>query len=116
MDNQRVRCVRQLRQSRCKFLQLVERERSDLVARIAMKRKFNRSIHDLPRKRLPFEVAHAVVAAWFEALSFEASYIASISFRNRSAIKSRFSFPFAVSSPLSMVNASSTRWKARTCL
>src|ERR1700738_2371689 len=98
-----MRFIRQPRQSRRKFLQLIQRERSDLVARIAMQRKLNRSIHDLPRKRLPFEFAHAVVAAWFveawfaDVWFFAASYIASISFRNRSAIKSRFSFPFAVS-------------------
>src|SRR5450756_1393337 len=105
MDNQRMRFIRQPGQRRRKFLQLVQCERPDLVARIAMQRELNRSIHDLPRKRLPFEVVHTVVVAWF----FEASYIASISFRNRSAIMSRFSFPFAVSSPLSIVKASSIR-------
>ena len=115
MDNQRMRFICQPGQSRRKFLQLVQRERPDLVARIAMQCQLNRSIHDLPRKRLPFEVVHAVFAAWFfEAWFFgawfcEVRYIASISLRNRSAIKSRFSFPFAVSRPLSMVNASSTR-------
>src|SRR5271157_305712 len=110
MDNQRVRFIRQPGQSSRKLLQLVQCERPDFVARLAMQREFNRTIHDLPRKRLRFEFIHAVFAAWFsEACFFEDSYIASISFRNRSAIKSRFSLPFAVSSPLSMVNTSSTR-------
>ena len=63
MDNQRLRFIRQPGQSRRKFLQLVQRERPDLIARIAMQRKFNRTIHDLPRKRLPFEFVHAVFAA-----------------------------------------------------
>ena len=106
MNNQRVRIIRQQGQGRRKFLQLLQRKRPDLVTRVAMKRQLNRSIHDLPRKRLSFEVLHTVVAA---AGFFADSYIASISFRNRSAIRSRFSFPFAVSSPLSMVNACSTR-------
>src|SRR5580704_3035512 len=109
MDNQRMRLIRKLGKSGNKCLELVERERSNLVARVAMQSKLNRAIHDLPRKRLPLEVVHTVVAWFFEAWLFDASYMVSISLRNRSAIKSRFSLPFAVSRPLSMVNASSTR-------
>ena len=60
-----MRFIRQPRQSRRKSFQLLQRERPDLVARIAMQRKLNRAIHDLPRKRLPFELVHAVFAAWF---------------------------------------------------
>src|SRR5271170_7846646 len=115
MDDQRLRFNRQPGQSRRKLLQLFQRERPDLVAGLAMQRELNRSVDHLPRKRPPFEVVHAVLAAgsaaaWlFEAWLCDAMYIASISLRNRSAIASRFSLPFAVSSPFSMVNASSAR-------
>src|ERR1700678_1408031 len=98
----------QFRQGSREFLQFVQRERPDLIARIPMQCQFNRSIHNLPRECLPAECVHAVfVACWVELWLFVDSYITSISSRKRSAIKSRFNFPFAVSRPLSMLHASS---------
>src|SRR5579872_3266090 len=98
-----------------KFLQLLERERSNFIAWSAMQRQLNSTVAQIPRNGLscvsqmlslcPVQITNFEILSWFHPARLIA-YIASISDLNCAEIKSRFNFPFAVSKPFSIENGS----------
>ena len=58
VQNQRVGVALHALQRRRKLLQLLERERTDLIAGIAMQRQFDDAVFKLPGERLAFEWIH----------------------------------------------------------
>jgi len=99
------------------FFQLIERERANLVAGLAMQGQLDRTVPQLPRKRLTVERFHSQPGflcepscpLWLKPWTHEACftpYISSISSFKRAAINSRFSLPLAVSNPFSIENGS----------
>src|SRR5581483_6175845 len=101
-------------QHRREFLQLGEHDGADLVRRLAVQNQLDHALFQLPRKRFAFEVVHVSscrdsnnrlgTAGYRTYDACFVRYNSSISSFKFAPIRSRFSFPFAVSSPLSTVN------------
>src|SRR6185437_4292415 len=111
MNDDRVKLGLEVLQCSGKRFQLLEGQRADFVARAAIQREFEHSVVNLIRHGFAafchFSGTHAVFTAW---------YMSSISLFMRAEMKSRFSFPLAVSIPLSIENGSFRTQNARTCL
>src|SRR5208282_443479 len=95
----------------CKPLEIRQGFHSNLVQRLAVQRHFHDAVPPLPPQRLSakfldHEFPPAATACFL--------YNCSISSRKHALMASRRNFPFAVSKPLSGVNASSRIRKLRT--
>src|SRR6266567_4770480 len=96
VEDQRVRILLKIIESRRELFQLKQRQRTQFVAGGAVQREFNDSTLHLPRQRLPGKLLPAQgslsLNRYTACLTW---YISSISFFMRAEIRSRFSLPLA---------------------
>src|SRR5579872_1770243 len=110
MDDDGMGSVLNSLKSLTKRFEIFQRLRTDLVARRAVQDQFDKAVLELVRHRLSGLACRGVHAV------LTVRYMSSISFFMRAEIRSRFSLPLAVNSPLSIEKASARMWKALTCL